>query len=332
MAGGGIKLGNAAPLGLLAFGMTTALLMITEMGWVEHHFLEHVFGYMAFYGGLTQLVVGIFELLSGSTFGFAAFSSYGAYWMAQALIFNEDHDLNSTFEGAEHYPQGKCAFFSLWGVVTFVFWVCTFRKNAALCITFGLLTLTFFLLSGAAIKGDGHESILKVAASFGFMTGTPTPASREADDIRTRHESNVDPLASRQLIHLCCHVAALAAFYTGFAELINEEFGYHLLPGLEPLAKSHKTELDQALMEKIVSYSARSNTLFATFRGLQIGTLRDIQTIREGIESKIKAASTGKVHVIIDYKDATIAQYLAKAYWEMTQAHLPKRRARSPRP
>lgn len=38
------KLGNPAPLGLFAFGMTTAMLMYVDMGWVEHEFEQTVCG------------------------------------------------------------------------------------------------------------------------------------------------------------------------------------------------------------------------------------------------------------------------------------------------
>ena len=66
-----MAIGNPAPLGLLAFGMTTMLLMYVDMGWVEDEFQEMVIGYAFFYGGLCQLLVGIFELFRGSTFPFA---------------------------------------------------------------------------------------------------------------------------------------------------------------------------------------------------------------------------------------------------------------------
>ena len=46
-------------------------------------FEEQIFGVAFFYGGLAQLIVGIMELFKGNSFAFAAFGTYGAYWMAK---------------------------------------------------------------------------------------------------------------------------------------------------------------------------------------------------------------------------------------------------------
>ncbi|KAL1527563.1 hypothetical protein AB1Y20_008950 [Prymnesium parvum] len=279
-----VTLGNPAPLGLLAFGMTTALLMYVDLGWVEHAYLEEVFGYMAFYGGFAQLIVGVLELFKGSSFGFAAFGSYGAFWMGQAIVFLESRKLTTDFDGSAAYPGGKCAFFCTWGVFTFGFWICTFRKNVCLVVVFGLLMLTFFLLAGAAVKGEGHEDVLKVAASFGFAT-------------------------------------AVAAVYTAFAELINEQYGRHLLPGIKPLVSSGPKTIDAKLMDKVIQYSERSNTMSMSLAHLQIQSVDDIEVIRSGIERRIKAVKPdgGKVHAIVNYKGTSINDELVSEYWKMTQ-------------
>lgn len=39
-----------------------------------------------FYGGLAQLLAGIFDMKKGSTFGATAFMTYGAFWMGLALF------------------------------------------------------------------------------------------------------------------------------------------------------------------------------------------------------------------------------------------------------
>ncbi|EOD22607.1 hypothetical protein EMIHUDRAFT_116652 [Emiliania huxleyi CCMP1516] len=158
------SLGNPAPLGLLAFGTTTNLLMYVEMGWCEVSFEEQIFGVAFFYGGLAQLIVGIMELFKGNSFAFAAFGTYGAYWMAK--------------------------------VVTTGFWICTLHKNPCLVIVFGLLAVTFYLLALASAGVIAAST----AGVFGFITG----------------------------------LSAWRA-YTAFAELINEEYGGHILPGLKPL-------------------------------------------------------------------------------------------------
>ena len=41
-----------------------------------------VIGLALFYGGLAQLLAGMWEFKTGNTFGATAFSSYGAFWLA----------------------------------------------------------------------------------------------------------------------------------------------------------------------------------------------------------------------------------------------------------
>ena len=41
-----------------------------------------MFGLAIFYGGIAQLLAGMWEFAKGNTFGAVAFSSYGAFWMS----------------------------------------------------------------------------------------------------------------------------------------------------------------------------------------------------------------------------------------------------------
>jgi uncharacterized protein len=49
-----------------------------------------VLGLAVFYGGIAQLLAGMWEFKTGNTFGATAFSSYGAFWLSfAALVSNE---------------------------------------------------------------------------------------------------------------------------------------------------------------------------------------------------------------------------------------------------
>src|SRR5205814_3382170 len=70
---------DPAPLGLAAFALTTFMLsghnatFIPDIIWV---------GLALFYGGLVQLLAGMWEFRNRNTFGATAFSTYGAFWLA----------------------------------------------------------------------------------------------------------------------------------------------------------------------------------------------------------------------------------------------------------
>ncbi len=74
------KQANVAPLGLLGFGMTTILLNIHNMGFFPVSSVIISMG--LFYGGMAQIIAGIFSLYQGKTFAGTAFTSYGFFWIS----------------------------------------------------------------------------------------------------------------------------------------------------------------------------------------------------------------------------------------------------------
>jgi succinate-acetate transporter protein len=74
---------DPAPLGLAAFALTTFLLsghnasFIPDGIWV---------GAALFYGGLVQLLAGMWEFRNRNVFGATAFSTYGGFWLALGMF------------------------------------------------------------------------------------------------------------------------------------------------------------------------------------------------------------------------------------------------------
>jgi succinate-acetate transporter protein len=74
---------DPAPLGLAAFALTTFLLsghnasFIPDAVWI---------GPALFYGGLCQLLAGMWEFRNRNVFGATAFSTYGGFWMGLGII------------------------------------------------------------------------------------------------------------------------------------------------------------------------------------------------------------------------------------------------------
>ncbi len=73
------KLANPAPLDLMGFGMTTILLNIHNAGFFPIDSMILAMG--IFYGGLSQVLVGMMCFKRGDTFGTTAFTSYGLFWL-----------------------------------------------------------------------------------------------------------------------------------------------------------------------------------------------------------------------------------------------------------
>jgi uncharacterized protein len=69
---------DPAPLGLAAFALTTFVLSVHNAGWAPD---VAWIGLALFYGGLAQLLAGMWEFRNKNVFGATAFGSYGGFWL-----------------------------------------------------------------------------------------------------------------------------------------------------------------------------------------------------------------------------------------------------------
>jgi succinate-acetate transporter protein len=160
-----IKLGNPAAVGLAGFGMTTFLLQCHNLGWIG---VGPVLWLGLFYGGLAQFIAGFLEFKSGNNFGFSAFVSYGAFWMALVafLIFGTSSDT------VKHFPLLKLttpevAYFLLaWTIYTGIMFIGSMKANTALAIVFLTLFLGFL---GLTIKEFTGSAAIGTLAAWDLM-------------------------------------------------------------------------------------------------------------------------------------------------------------------
>ncbi len=78
---------DPAPLGLAAFALTTFLLSAFNAGWMTHSSGLAWVGYAFAYGGLCQLLAGMWEFRNRNVFGATAFASYGGFWIGLFFYF-----------------------------------------------------------------------------------------------------------------------------------------------------------------------------------------------------------------------------------------------------
>ena len=153
---------NPAPLGLCAFALTTFVLSAHNAGLFtgDKSAVTIVIGLALFYGGLAQLLAGMWEYKVGNTFGATAFSSYGAFWLA----FGASVQMHWIPEGSN-----AIAFFLLgWTIFTGIMFIATLKTSLGLILLFGFLLVTFLLLTIHAFTGT--DSIGQTGGYFGLAT------------------------------------------------------------------------------------------------------------------------------------------------------------------
>lgn len=142
---------NPAPLGLSAFAMTTFVLSAINAGWFPTGAGNIVIGLALFYGGIAQLLAGMWEFRTGNTFGATAFTSYGAFWLSFAAISIPGFNIATALGTSVHQALG--VYLLGWTIFSAIMFLGTLRNNIALIALFGLLTLTFLSLTIAELSG-----------------------------------------------------------------------------------------------------------------------------------------------------------------------------------
>ena len=164
---------NPAPLGLAGFGLTTFMLSMINANIVGSKSLAVVFPMAIAYGGLAQLLAGMWEFRTGNTFGAVAFTSYGAFWIS--FYFLVTNNLAGLAKSGALPAAGGLYLWS-WGIFTGYMFLCSFAGPRAVSLVFILLTITFVLLgigwSGATILQivGGTNSTIHLGGYFGLAT------------------------------------------------------------------------------------------------------------------------------------------------------------------
>lgn len=156
------RIANPAPLGLLAFGMTTVLLALHNIGLFGLD--SSIMAMGIFYGGIAQVIAGIFEFRKGNTFGATAFTSYGMFWLSFVAIST---GIIPGTVPADSVSLG--AYFLIWGVLTIFLYIGTRRGSRSLQTVF--LTLSVLFVAVALKDLTGIAEIAYAAGAVGLLCG-----------------------------------------------------------------------------------------------------------------------------------------------------------------
>jgi len=158
------SIADPGPLGLAAFALTTFVLSAVNAGWISKGTEPIVFGLALTYGGLAQLLAGMWEFRKGNTFGATAFCSYGAFW----LSFWAFVAFYATKVPKPDVAHAVGIYLFAWGIFTLYMLVASLKTTGAIAAVFALLTITFFLL--ALGEWGGTESLTKLGGLMGIIT------------------------------------------------------------------------------------------------------------------------------------------------------------------
>ena len=143
--------GNAAPLGLAGFAVTTFMLSMINAKLINIGVEPVVFGVALMFGGIAQLIAGTIQFRNGSTFTGVLFTAFGAFWLslyAIAEFFLKDVPLTQV-------GHALGLFLYAFGIFAAWLWLASFRTNVGVVVSLGLLAATLFVLGAGNYSGNG---------------------------------------------------------------------------------------------------------------------------------------------------------------------------------
>lgn len=187
--------GDPAPLGLAGFGITTLLFGLVKTGILGSGAAGVSAGVLAIalpFGGLAQLLAGMWAFKRGNTFAATAFTSYGAFWLSFYLLVNVFIPQMIAGKATTSDVTSFVATYELaWGIFTAYMFLASLAGARAVQLVFLLLALTFIVLA------IGDYSVSTSIGKFGGWLALAT---------------------------------AVAAIYASFADVTNANFKRRILP------------------------------------------------------------------------------------------------------
>jgi succinate-acetate transporter protein len=147
----GTGIADPAPLGLAAFALTTFLLSAINAGWAKTSTGGDWWGYAIAYGGLGQLLAGMWEFRNRNVFGATAFSTYGGFWIGVGLWL---HFIAPTAKNALELNRDLGWILLAFAIFNLYMLVISTQLNMAVFLVFLTLELTeiFLFLGNFATK------------------------------------------------------------------------------------------------------------------------------------------------------------------------------------
>ncbi|ODV85807.1 hypothetical protein CANARDRAFT_197521 [[Candida] arabinofermentans NRRL YB-2248] len=162
------KFGNPAPLGLSAFALTTFVLSLINAGAMGVSKNNVVIGLALFYGGLIQLLAGMWEMAVENTFGALALSSYGGFWMSFGVLSIPWFGIESSYTDVTELENAIGFYLLGWTIFTFILCICTMKSTVMFFSLFVCLDITFLMLTlGKLAKSPNCDT---AGGVFGVIT------------------------------------------------------------------------------------------------------------------------------------------------------------------
>ena len=158
------RLADPVPVGLAGFGLTTFMLSMIEVGAISKTALPVVLGSALAYGGILQLLAGMWAFVRHNTFAAVALGSYGAFWISYWAL--NTFYLNRIPSAEQNSALGL--FLISWAVFSFYMWIVSVRVSVGVMLVFLTLWPAYLLLGLGTVNASA--TLTHIGGAFGIAT------------------------------------------------------------------------------------------------------------------------------------------------------------------
>lgn len=186
------SIADPGALGLAGFAFTTFILSMSNAQLIPVALGALFVPGALFYGGLAQVLAGMWEFKKNNVFGATAFTSYGAFWLV--LAATDILGVLKILDLGSSEATGLGLILIGYTVFTFYMWIGTFRLNNALLSVF-----TFLLIALICLDLANFGIISSVPGGyFGLITAACAWYTSAAIVLNTIYGRPILPTGSRQ--------------------------------------------------------------------------------------------------------------------------------------
>ena len=150
------SIADPIPLGLSAFAFTTAILGCTFAGFILPGVgtgISLVVAAALFYGGIVQILAGMWEFRKNNTIAATIFSAYGGFLAAFGVVFLPGFGIFQALNRGVILHPALGLFFLCWTIFSALLFLGSLRTNLALLIVLALMFLSYLFLTIGELAG-----------------------------------------------------------------------------------------------------------------------------------------------------------------------------------
>jgi len=178
-------------MGLTTFGITTFLAGIVGVGWYYPESLGFLVPVGFFFGGIVQLLAGMWGFRKRDNMSATLFTSYGAFWLTLSTL------MAGIGTGAIALTGGAVMgvlgfFFAIWAAVSLYLWIASMADSVSLTVVTGLLFAASVILAVGAFTDT--RGVIVAGSAVAIASGLAAWYAAGAHLIHSTFEREVFPV------------------------------------------------------------------------------------------------------------------------------------------